>query len=88
MDAGRKHYGLADWRMNACRRWTGAAYQASAGDGTVNLQGDLDVTVFQDTAGQGNGSRDAALRLAKGEKIEKKVYIPFQLVTPPTSRTS
>ena len=44
--------------------------------------GDLDVTVFQDAAGQGKGSLDAALKLAKGEKIDKKVYIPFQLVTP------
>ncbi|MDP9811050.1 inositol transport system substrate-binding protein [Rhizobium tibeticum] len=44
--------------------------------------GDLDVTVFQDAAGQGKGSLDAALKLAKGEKVEKKVYIPFQLVTP------
>ncbi|TIR54935.1 MAG: rhizopine-binding protein, partial [Mesorhizobium sp.] len=24
----------------------------------------------------------AALKLAKGEKVERKVYIPFQLVTP------
>ncbi|SEH43093.1 monosaccharide ABC transporter substrate-binding protein, CUT2 family [Rhizobium tibeticum] len=44
--------------------------------------GDLDVTVFQDAAGQGKGSLDAALKLAKGKKVEKKVYIPFQLVTP------
>ena len=44
--------------------------------------GDLDVTVFQDAAGQGKGSVDAALKLAKGEKIDTKVYIPFQLVTP------
>ncbi|WP_049733297.1 sugar ABC transporter substrate-binding protein [Rhizobium ecuadorense] len=44
--------------------------------------GDLDVTVFQDAAGQGKGSLDTALKLAKGEKTEKKVYIPFQLVTP------
>ncbi len=44
--------------------------------------GDLDVTVFQDAAGQGKGSVDAALKLAKGEKVETKVYIPFQLVTP------
>ena len=44
--------------------------------------GDLDVTVFQDAAGQGKGSVDAALKLAKGEKVEHKVYIPFQLVTP------
>jgi inositol transport system substrate-binding protein len=43
--------------------------------------GDLDVTVFQNAAGQGQGSVDAALKLAKGEAIEKKVYIPFELVT-------
>ncbi|UDF28511.1 UNVERIFIED_ORG: sugar ABC transporter substrate-binding protein [Roseateles sp. XES5] len=44
--------------------------------------GELDVTVFQDAAGQGKGSVDAALKLAKGEKVDSKVYIPFQLVTP------
>ncbi|GMB80290.1 sugar ABC transporter substrate-binding protein [Shinella zoogloeoides] len=44
--------------------------------------GDLDVTVFQDAAGQGKGAVDAALKLAKGEKVDTKVYIPFQLVTP------
>nr|CAD6438090.1 rhizopine-binding protein [Rhizobium sp. Q54] len=44
--------------------------------------GDLDVTVFQDAAGQGKGAVDAALKLAKGESVEQKVYIPFQLVTP------
>jgi inositol transport system substrate-binding protein len=44
--------------------------------------GDLDVTVFQDAAGQGKGAVDAALKLARGEDVEQKVYIPFQLVTP------
>ncbi|MGB3811776.1 MAG: sugar ABC transporter substrate-binding protein [Shinella sp.] len=44
--------------------------------------GDLDVTVFQDAAGQGKGSVDTALKLARGEKVDSKVYIPFQLVTP------
>ncbi|MFK0331932.1 sugar ABC transporter substrate-binding protein [Rhizobium sp. NPDC090275] len=44
--------------------------------------GDLDVTVFQNAAGQGKGAVDAALKIAKGEKIEKKVYVPFELVTP------
>lgn len=43
--------------------------------------GDLDVTVFQNAAGQGQGSVDAALKLAKGEPVDKKVYIPFELVT-------
>lgn len=44
--------------------------------------GDLDVTVFQDAAGQGGGAVDAALALAKGEDVDQKVFIPFQLVTP------
>ena len=44
--------------------------------------GELDVTVFQDAAGQGKGALDAALKLAAGETVEQKVYIPFQLVTP------
>ncbi|RVT69812.1 sugar ABC transporter substrate-binding protein [Agrobacterium sp. CNPSo 2736] len=44
--------------------------------------GDLDVTVFQNAAGQGNGAVDAALKIVRGEKIEKKVYVPFELVTP------
>ncbi|HZF35084.1 MAG TPA: sugar ABC transporter substrate-binding protein [Candidatus Angelobacter sp.] len=44
--------------------------------------GDLDVTVFQNAAGQGHGAVDAALKLIAGEKVEQKVYIPFELVTP------
>ena len=44
--------------------------------------GDLKVTVFQDAAGQGKGAVDAALALAAGKSLDKKVYIPFQLVTP------
>src|ERR1700678_1242510 len=44
--------------------------------------GDLKVTVFQDAAGQGNVAVDAALALAAGKTVEKKTYIPFQLVTP------
>jgi inositol transport system substrate-binding protein len=44
--------------------------------------GDLDVTVFQDAAGQGSGSLQAAVALSKGESVEQKVYIPFLLVTP------
>ena len=45
------------------------------------LAGDLDVTVFQDAAGQGAGALDAAIKLSKGEAVDQKVYIPFQLVT-------
>ena len=44
--------------------------------------GDLDVTVFQDLAGQGAGSIDTALALAAGEDVDKTVFIPFILVTP------
>lgn len=52
-------------------------------DALVAMQaGELDATVFQDAAGQGRGSLDAALKLARGEAVDQKVYIPFQLVTP------
>lgn len=44
--------------------------------------GELDVTVFQDAAGQGAGALEAALRLANGEDVDQRVYVPFQLVTP------
>jgi inositol transport system substrate-binding protein len=44
--------------------------------------GDLDVTVFQNAAAQGSGSLDAAVKLAKGEAVEQKVWVPFELVTP------
>ncbi len=44
--------------------------------------GDLDVTVFQDLAGQGAGSIQTAMALANGEEVDKTVFIPFKLVTP------
>lgn len=44
--------------------------------------GEMDVTVFQDLAGQGAGSIDTALKLAAGEAVDKTVFIPFKLVTP------
>ena len=44
--------------------------------------GELDVSVFQDAAGQGVGAVDAALALSRGEEVDQKVYVPFQLVTP------
>jgi ABC-type sugar transport system substrate-binding protein len=54
-------------------------------DGLATMKvGDLDVTVFQNAAGQGKGAIDAALKLARGEKIDPKVTIPFELVTPAT----
>jgi len=52
-------------------------------DALVAMQaGDMDVTVFQDLAGQGAGSIDTAIKLAKGEDVDKTVFIPFKLVTP------
>jgi len=51
-------------------------------DALVAMQaGDQDVTVFQDAAGQGAGALEAAIKLSKGEAVDQKVYIPFQLVT-------
>lgn len=44
--------------------------------------GDLDVTVFQDAAGQGRGAIDTALKLINGEQVEDMVWVPFELVTP------
>jgi len=52
-------------------------------DGLASMKaGDLKVTVFQDAAGQGKGALDAALALAKGDKVDRTVFVPFQLVTP------
>ncbi|WP_299201616.1 sugar ABC transporter substrate-binding protein [uncultured Tateyamaria sp.] len=52
-------------------------------DALVSMQaGDMDVTVFQDLAGQGAGSIDTAIKLAAGDDVDKTVFIPFKLVTP------
>ncbi len=44
--------------------------------------GDLKVTVFQDAHGQGRAAVDAAIKLAKGQAVPSKVWVPFELVTP------
>jgi inositol transport system substrate-binding protein len=52
-------------------------------DALASMQaGELDITVFQNAAAQGSGALDAAVKLARGEPVEQKVYIPFELVTP------
>jgi inositol transport system substrate-binding protein len=52
-------------------------------DGLAEMkEGNLKVTVFQDADGQGRGAVDAALTLIKGGTVERKGYVPFQLVTP------
>lgn len=44
--------------------------------------GDLDVTVYQSAKGQGEGALDTVLKIAKGEKFDQRVTVPFELVTP------
>ncbi|WP_414148514.1 sugar ABC transporter substrate-binding protein [Erwinia sp. BNK-24-b] len=43
--------------------------------------GKMVATVFQDAKGQGEGAVQTAVKLAKGETVEKDVDIPFQLIT-------
>ncbi len=44
--------------------------------------GDIDLTVFQDAAGQGRKGLEVAAAIARGEELaERAVYIPFELVT-------
>ncbi|MBB5325398.1 inositol transport system substrate-binding protein [Anoxybacillus tepidamans] len=43
--------------------------------------GKLKVTVFQNARGQGQGGLETAIKAAKGEKVEKFNWIPYELVT-------
>ncbi|MBL1378107.1 sugar ABC transporter substrate-binding protein [Zobellella iuensis] len=45
-------------------------------------KGMLDVTVFQDAKGQGKASIETAVKMAKGEAVDKNVMIPYELVSP------
>lgn len=36
---------------------------------------------FPDAKGQGEGAVDAAIKLANGEKVEKIIDVPYQLIT-------
>jgi inositol transport system substrate-binding protein len=52
-------------------------------DGTADAlaemqKGNLYATVFQDARGQGRGAVDAAVKLAKGEKVDTFVMIPYE----------
>lgn len=42
--------------------------------------GKLDVTVFQDVAGQAQGAANAALDMANGKTVSKEIWVPFKLV--------
>ena len=44
-------------------------------------KGEMAVTVFQDAVGQGKGALEAAVKMAAGEKVDREIFIPFQLVT-------
>lgn len=43
--------------------------------------GSLDLTVFQDAKGQGSMAIETAIKIAKGEKVEKLNWIPYEVVT-------
>ena len=43
--------------------------------------GRMIATVFQDAKGQGEGAVQTAIKLVKGEKVQKNVMIPYQLIT-------
>jgi ABC-type sugar transport system substrate-binding protein len=52
-------------------------------DGLAAMKsGDLDVTVFQNAIAQGAAATDAAVALARKEKTERNIWVPFELVTP------
>ncbi len=52
-------------------------------DGLAAMEaGDLDITVFQSASGQGRTAVSTAIKLIKGEKVDHKVWVPFELVTP------
>jgi inositol transport system substrate-binding protein len=52
-------------------------------DGLAAMKaGELDVTVFQSADGQGRGAVDAAVKLINGQGVDRKVWVPFELVTP------
>ena len=45
-------------------------------------KGRLNVTVFQNAVGQGEGGIKAAIAVARGQKVDHITWIPFELVTP------
>jgi ABC-type sugar transport system substrate-binding protein len=48
---------------------------------TAMKAGDLDITVFQNAPGQGRLAIDVLLKLIKREPVDKKNFVPFELVT-------
>ncbi len=72
--------------LKAAKKWTPASIVAgidATPDALASMKaGDLKVTVFQNAAGQGSGSVDAAIKLIKKQKVDRFVNVPFELVTP------
>ena len=72
--------------LKAAKKWDGKVVVAgidATRDAMASMKaGDLKVTVFQNAAAQGAGSVEAALKLMKGQKVDKFVNVPFELVTP------
>jgi len=50
-------------------------------------KGRLNVTVFQNAVGQGEGGIKAAIAVARGEKVDHITWVPFELVTPENYKT-
>ena len=72
--------------LKAAKKWT-PEYMVAGIDATPDAlasmkAGELKVTVFQNAAGQGSGSVDAAIKLIKKQPVERFVNVPFELVTP------
>ncbi len=72
--------------LKAAKKWTPASIVAgidATPDALASMKaGDLKVTVFQNAAGQGSGSVDAALKMIKKQPVDRFVNVPFELVTP------
>ncbi|RQS65255.1 sugar ABC transporter substrate-binding protein [Burkholderia sp. Bp8963] len=72
--------------LKAARKWTPKTIVAgidATPDGLASMKsGELKVSVFQNAAGQGSQAVDAALKLAKKQKVDRFVNVPFELVTP------
>ena len=56
-------------------------------DGSVDAlqfmkEGSLKATVFQNVAAQGSEAVKTAYKVIKGEKVEKNIFVPFELVAP------
>ena len=52
-------------------------------DGLLAMQaGELDVTVYQNATRQGEVALETAMRMSNGEGTERRIWIPFEPVTP------